>query len=256
MNKSLFAFIIALFLINTSYSQPKWTFSLTGGYSMPVSDLKGSFADTLGSAGSIDFSRQTTYLVKKGFNIGVTGKYSVDTSGSARLTASFLYNGFSQSKDYSRPTGSRTISNKINIVSLVIGAEYNIRPKEKINPFIGLEFAFNTISGKIQGTGDTTFSYSRKSETRFGVNANAGIDIRLKKDIGIVLGVRYSMDNLFGKSRTTATTSTNTDAEQTPGGLVNNELPLNDSESGAIQAKSIIHLQFYTGIIFNFGKTK
>ena len=241
------SFIIALFLINTGFSQSKWNFSLSGGYNMPLSDMKGTMPDTIGSSGSINFGAQKTYLLTKGFSVGVTAKYTADTGGSARITGSFIVNSFSQSKDYSRPSGTITISNSMLMISFMGGAEYHIRPKEKVDPFIGLELAYNLFSGKIEGKGDTTFSYSRKSENRIGINVNGGVEIRLKKNISLLLGARYCTDNLFGKKRET-TTTTVTDAETNPGGLFNNELPLNDSESGAIQSKSIIHLQFYAGI--------
>ncbi len=262
MNK-FFTVIIALLLVNIaavkfSYSQPKWQFSLTGGYSMPVSDLKGSFADTLAQTGGIDFKNQATYLVNKGYNIGITGRYTVDTSGAAVITAGMVYNWFSQTKDYSRPSGlTRTFANKLNIFSFTAGAEFDMQPTKKVNPFVGLEIAANFFSGGIKGSGDTTFTIDRSSETRFGINANAGVNIKLKKDFSIILGVKYCVNNLFGKQHDAATTTTgNTDTEQNPGTSSITSLPLNDGDLGAIQTKQIIHLQFYAGISLSFGKVK
>lgn len=39
----------------------------------------------------------------------------------------------------------------------------------------------NFYSGKIEASGDTTLIIQRKSESRFGVIANAGADIKLNK---------------------------------------------------------------------------
>lgn len=251
------AFVIALFLVNIAYSQP-WQFSLSGGYSMPISDLKGTFPDTLGAAGSLNFTQTSTYVVNKGFSVGITAKYTMDTTGNTRLTGSFAYNSFSESKDYSRPSGTlRSYSNKLNILSIIAGAEYDISPKQKVNPFVGLEIAANFFSGKIDGSGDTTFTFSRKSESRFGVNANAGVNVKIKNNIALLFGLKYCMDNLFGKQYDPSTvTPSHKDTGPSPSGGVTTELPLNDGDNGAIQSKSINHLQFYAGISLSFGKTK
>ena len=259
MNRT-FTVIIALLLVNISAvkSQPKWQFGLTGGYSMPVSDLKGSFADTLAQTGGINFTNQPTYLVSKGFNIGLTGRYTVDTSGNAVITAGMGYNWFSQTKDYSRPGGhTRTFANKLNIFSFTAGAEYDISPAKKVNPFIGMEVAANFFSGGITGSGDTTFTIDRSSETRIGINVNGGLNIKIKKNFSVLFGVKYCIDNLFGKKHDAAATTTgNTDSEQNPGTSSITQLPLNDGDLGAIQTKQIIHLQFYAGISFSFDKVK
>lgn len=263
MTKS-FAVIIALLLVNIAAvnlanSQPKWQFSFTGGYSIPVSDLKGSFADTLARTGGIDFTNQLTYLVSKGFNVGLTGRYTVDTSGNAVITGGMAYNWFSQTKDYSRPAGTtRTFANKLNIFSFTAGAEYDIQPTKKVNPFVGLEFAVNFFSGGIAGSGDTTFTINRSSETRFGINANAGLNIKIKKNFSVLIGAKYCFDNLFGKKhdQPVLTTTGNTDTQQDPGTSNITQLPLNDGDLGAIQTKQIIHLQFYAGVLFSFGRVK
>jgi opacity protein-like surface antigen len=258
MKTSCIAFIIVLFLVNIAVSQPRWQFSLTGGYSMPVSDLKGTFPDTIGQAGSLDFTQTKTYLVNKGFSVGIIAKYTMDTTANTKITGGFGYNSFSESKDYSRPSGTlRTYSNKLNILSITAGAEYDISPKKKVNPFVGLEIAANFFSGKIEGTGDTTFSLSRKSENRFGINANAGIDVKIKNNFSLLFGLKYCLNNLFGKQYDQSTvTSGTTDTGPSVTGGVPTELPLNDGNNGAIQSKSINHLQFYAGISLSFGKTK
>ena len=61
---------------------------------MPVADLKGDFPDTLGTS-LLDFNKSSTLLTSSGFNIGAIGKYCVDTTGKAKLTAGFNYNSFS-----------------------------------------------------------------------------------------------------------------------------------------------------------------
>jgi opacity protein-like surface antigen len=143
------------------------------------------------------------------------------------------------------------------MISLIAGAEYDFRPKEKVNPFVSLELAANFFSGKIEASGDTTIHITRKSETRFGVNANAGIDVKINKGISLLFGAKYCMDNLFGKSYETVTTTTaNKDTNPTSGGTTVYELPLNDGDHGSLQSLSIIHVQIYAGISFNIGSVK
>ena len=109
--------------------------------------------------------------------------------------------------------------------------------------------------GKIEASGDTTFNLQRKSESRFGVIANAGVDIKLNKSMGAVIGVKYALTNLIGKKTDITTTSTNTltDDEET-GSSSLREVGLNDEESTNNRAKSLVYIQFYAGISFYFGQ--
>ena len=83
-----------------------------GGYSLPLADLKGDFPDTLGTS-LLDFNKSSTLLTKSGFNIGVIGKYCVDTLGKAKITAGLNYNSFFGSKDYTRTSATLTYRNKV-----------------------------------------------------------------------------------------------------------------------------------------------
>ncbi|HEY3251941.1 MAG TPA: hypothetical protein VGK25_12590, partial [Ignavibacteria bacterium] len=165
MKKTLILFSALLVLSNYSFSQKKFTVNIYGGYTLPLGDLHGNFPDTLGSAG-IDFRKTKTLLTSYGINIGVQGKYVIDSSGSARVTAGANYNTFSGSHDYS---GVTTYKNKVNIITLSAGIEYVINPVKKYVPFLGLELAANFFGGDIEGSGDTTVTLTRKSETRYGV---------------------------------------------------------------------------------------
>ncbi len=220
---------------------------------MPFADLKGDFPDTMGTT-LLDFNKSSTLLVKSGYNIGAIGKYCIDTLGKARLTAGFNYNSFSGSKDYPRTGATLTYKNKVSIFTISAGAEYNFFPKKKFDPFVGLDLAVNFFSGSITASGDSSFTIKRKSETRFGVIANAGVDIKLNKSIGAVIGVKYSLSNLIGKKTDiTTTTTTITDDEET-GTTTSKELGLNDEDSSNNKSKSLYYLQIYAGLSFYFGE--
>ncbi len=254
--KNLTVIITALVLVFSTHlnSQTKYSVSFYGGYTLPVADLKGDFPDTLGTS-LLNFNKASTLLTSSGFNIGAIGKYCVDTLGKARLTAGLNYGSFSGSKDYQRTGGVLTYKNKVNIFTVSLGAEYNLMPKKKVSPFIGLELAANFYSGKIEASGDTVKTYNRKSESRFGVIANGGAELKLSKSVSAIFGVKYALTNLFGKKTEVTTTSgTNiTDADEEGGTSSLNEIPLNDADYNTNKAKSLNYIQFYAGITFHFG---
>lgn len=243
-------FVIFAVSIN---SQTRYNLTIFGGYSMPFADLKGDFPDTMGIT-LLNFNKASTLLTKSGFNFGAIGKYCIDTLGKARLTAGFNYNSFSGSKDYPGTGATLTYKNKVNIFTISAGAEYNFFPKKKINPFVGLDLAVNFFSGNITASGDSSFTIKRKSETRFGVIANAGVDIKLNKSIGAVIGVKYSLSNLIGKKTDIITTANPITDDEQGGTSTLNELGLNDEESSTNKSKSLYYLQIYAGVSFYFGE--
>jgi outer membrane protein W len=247
--------ILLLLLLFASFdasSQSKFSLSVFGGYSLPLADLQGDFPDT-NSSGILNFTKSNTLLTSSGFNIGATGKYAVDTLGKAKVTAGFNYNSFTGSKDYSRPTGTITYKNKVNIFSLSAGLEYNFLPKKKVSPFVGLDLAANFFSGKIDVSGDTSRVINRKSESRFGVIVNAGALMKLSSNIDITAGVKYALTNLIGKKTELTTSIIIADIEEETSSSAN-ELPLNDEETSANRSKSLYYLQFYAGVSINIGE--
>lgn len=248
------ALIIVLYSPELS-SQTKFNLNVYGGYTIPLGDLDGEFPSTLPSSGKLDFTAADNLLTKNGFNFGAVIKYVIDSAANARLTGGLNYTGLSNSSDYSRPSSQiRRFSNKVNIFTFAAGIEYSFSPKNKINPFAGLELAANFFSGKIEGSGDTTFIITRKAETRFGFIGNLGVNFTVKKNFGFVIGVKYSVVNAIGrKTETVSTTNQNSDIEPEEGGNLN-ELPLNDAEAGLNKSKTFNYLQIYAGISINFGQ--
>jgi hypothetical protein len=194
----------------------------------------------------------SSLLTTSGFNIGAIGKYAVDTTGNARITAGFNYNSFTGSKDYTRSTGSITYKNKVNIFTISAGLEYNFFPKKKVNPFLGLDLAANFYSGKIDVSGDTTRNIERKSESRFGAVVNGGAVVKMSQSIGIVIGLKYALTNLIGKETTITTAPPVLDIEN-EGSSSAGEIPLNDEETSSNRSKALYYLQFYAGVSFSFG---
>jgi opacity protein-like surface antigen len=252
--------IAALFtaLITNINSQSKFQLQLHGGYLMPTADMEGVFPDTLNSTGQLDFSTARTLLTKKGFTFGSTFKFAVDTIGSAKLIGGLSYSLLSGSKDYPIPfEPSRTYKSTVSIFTISAGAEYTFNPDKKVSPFAGFELAANFFGGNIKADGDTSYTLDRSQETRLGLLAGVGLNINLSKKISAVIGVKYSLANLIGKSTESTTSTTtgnsNTDIGET-GTSVNFEIPLNDGALGRNQAKTFSYFQFYAGISFSFGQ--
>lgn len=224
-------------LNNNTFAQ--YSISLTGGYSMPMPDLKGTYPSDTNSS----------YLQKSGFNLGADGKWYLGKTRNFGVTFSLGYNMFSSGNINaagSDTTRFKTKSSKINFFKAAVGVEYAFKPKGKVNPFIGVEFTANFFSGKSKSTkGTVETTGTLKSASRFGLSFGAGVDIMLSKQIGIVIGGKYNMANLIGKKYDTTV-------------AITGEYRLNDGKhtAGAITyaSKKLNYLQFYAGITFYLGK--
>jgi len=229
---SLLIAVLAVLISTSTFAQPQVTVHVTGGYNLPLPDLKGDYpADT------------NSYLQKSGFNAGADVKYFLGKKRNVGITLSLGYNSFS-SGDITA-TGSdtsffTTAKNKINTFTAGLGIEYAFSPKSKANPFIGVELTGNFFSGDFTSTKGTVSTTSTlKSASRFGVATNLGLDVNLNKSIGFVVGLKYNLANLIGKDST--------------GGSAT-EFGLNDKEIGTVSAKNISWLSIYGGFSFYFNR--
>jgi opacity protein-like surface antigen len=247
MKKYLVLLSALFFLYGNTNSQKKITINFFGGYTLPVADFKGSYPDSLTY---INFRKAKTLLTSYGINFGVKGKFAVDSAGSQILTAGAEYNTFTGNVDY--PTQS--YKNKVNVFTINAGIEYDLNPSSKIVPFAGLDIAVNFFSGKIEASGDSISVKNRTSETRLGIIAGAGVDIKMWSSAGIIIGVKYSMANLIGKKSEATTIQPVTDIEQS-GSSSGSEIPLNDDVVSSNPGKSLNYVQIYAGISYNFGKS-
>lgn len=245
MKKILVLLLVSFITAGALYSQPKFTISLTGGYGLPLPQLRGDVPD------SVD--RAETYLMKTGFNLGLTGKYAVDKKSNIMITLGGSYNKFSVDDNYTH-TNDINIHSNISIISASLGAEYSFTPKDKTRPFVGIDLTGNFFSGETTETvtaPDTTQSdhsdlgattTKLKSASRFGFALGGGVDVSLSKSVGAVFGVKYNFANLIGKEFLTTSAA--------------GEYNLNDKENGTIKSKNIMYLQVYLGVSLYLGETK
>ncbi len=252
MKKIYLYLLTVLFLtfsqINVSFSQPRFIFSVTAGFSLPVGDFKNGIAsnDTVPEA--------WPYLMRNGYNIGVTGKYAVNKSRNINLVLDLNYNGFKNwgnieqvppantSGSGTTVTASYEFIPKVAILNLSFGAQYSFKPKETFSPFAGLDFTANFFSGSFQTNPTSNFPRSQlKAETRFGIQVGGGADITFNNLFGGVFGIKYNLANLFAKG----------DYESD---VTSQQIPLNDNSYANQSARNISYFQFYAGVTFNFGR--
>jgi opacity protein-like surface antigen len=210
-----------------SYSQPSAIFQFTGGYSMPVGSMRGTFGST-SSTFMVNNPDTNSYYMKMGYGYGLLLK-----------------------KAFGNTTA--TISDKINITTVSIGAEWSFLPKNRhFCPFAGATFDANIFSGSLtsvlSGTSTSvlvsqTNTRNLLSQLRFGISFGGGIDFPIQQNVGAVIGTKYYITNILGKKFQT-------------NDLLN--YGLNDAahtiNNVNTPARTIAFFQFYGGISFYFGK--
>lgn len=237
-------FTFLLYSAGFIYSQPKFTVDVTGGYSLPLPQLKGTIDSANSGSGE-------SYFTKTGFNMALTGKYALDKKRKFRVTLGGAYNKFTGAETYTH-TNTIDFHTNLIVISASLGAEYSFTPKEKTAPFVGVEFTGNFMSGKTEETvtasttadHDTfgTTSTSLVSASRFGFAVGGGVDVAFNKSIGALFGFKYNFANLINKQYSSASSA--------------GEYYLNDKENGTIKAKNIMYFQIYLGVSFYFGQQK
>lgn len=238
------AILAIIFAINglkaQTYTVPNLSFHVHGGYTYSLPDLKGDFPGDVNS-----LKNPTPFFVKNGFNFGADGKYYIDKKSTLGIMLSLTYSMLSSGNigitDSTYGTG--TYKANMNIITIGVGTEYDFAPKRPANPFVNVQFTTNIIGGKttFEQSGGSVPSSSKDMSTavRFGAMFGAGVDVKLSKKIGVVIGGRYHFANLFGKDSTASTSTT---------------YGLNDKETTTMKSRKMAYLQFFAGMSFYFGQ--
>lgn len=231
-----------------SVSQAKFVLNVTAGYSQPVGDFNNSIElnDTV--------AENWPYLMKTGYNIGLTGKLSLNKTGNIKLVFNLEYNGFKNwgdiySNEYVPPpdgdgngkgtaeTGTVYFLPDVSMINATVGGQYDFNPKSSVNPFAGLDVTANFFNGNFASNPSSDFPKNDLySETRVGLQLGGGVDFNCNDYIGIICGLKYNMANLFGKS-------------ENPSDIASNQVALNDDAGG----RNISYLQLYAGVSFYIG---
>ncbi|RPI13470.1 MAG: hypothetical protein EHM58_18415 [Ignavibacteriae bacterium] len=239
-------FISLLLITSNIYSQPVFTFHITGGYSIPLGDFINDVekSDTTPA--------NWPYLMKNGYNFGADGNFAFGKKKNIRAAFGVNYSSFHDKGDIVNTGDTALITElkiAVNILTVSLGVEYAFTPKEKSSPFLGLDFTANFFSGDFEffPGSPRDVRTSIKPATRYGIQVNGGVDVLFNKYIGAVFGIKFNWPNLFGK-------------EYTEIGVLQNEVALNDKEhveNGiAKDARNIMYFQPYLGFSFLLGQPK
>ncbi|HEY3250157.1 MAG TPA: outer membrane beta-barrel protein [Ignavibacteria bacterium] len=239
------ALLVLIFIVTglkaQTYPVPKFAIHVYGGYTLPLPDLKGVFPGDIQSG-----KNPTPYFLKNGFNFGLDGKYFIDKRRTfgvmLALTYSMLSSGDVGLSDSTYGTG--TFRTNMNIITIGVGAEYDFAPKRPANPFVNVQFTTNIFGGNTKfdqsGGSVPSSAMDMTSAVRFGAQFGAGVDVKLSRNIGVIIGGRYAYANLFAKDSDTSVSTTS--------------YALNDAETTTMKSKKIVYLQFFAGMSFYFGQ--
>jgi hypothetical protein len=154
MKKLLLFFIIIIFTFHNTNSQPKYIIHLTGSFNLPMSDLAGNAANHfLAGAGSLIDENPMKVYEKTGIGFGADVKYLIPGFENVRAVFSLGYNMYSNS--YTVPQNVTFYAGlnympKFNFLTTSIGAEYDILPFNKIDPFFGIDLTANFYNGEVK----------------------------------------------------------------------------------------------------------
>jgi hypothetical protein len=243
--KSVIILIFTVIMNNISFSQPTGTVQMIVGYSLPMPDLKGSFGETRATFTGGGNPDSNTYFMKSGINYGIFVKLPLARKSNFNFKGGIAFNVFSNSTTYSDSIETVNIDLSQSILGITLGTEYIFMDKNsRVNPFIDGEIAVNFFSGKYtEEYLNVTNTLNLNSTIRLGIQVGGGVDFVLHNNVGALIGAKYGIANLIGKSYQANTQK---------------DYNLNDaaySEGGSnYPSRSITFLQFYGGVSFYFGR--
>ena len=159
---------------------------------------------------------------------------------------------------YNKTSGTSILA--LRVIHAGLGLQYLLNSRGSFLPFAGIEVNYSYIWGYYQqeptavlgneGIHKTIFDI--KPATRGGIGIDIGVDYRISQNYGFVLGAKYKISNLLGKS-----SERTLPAGQNPGDI--NSMNLLDKSAPGIntnlsQSRNISYLQFYLGFSVFVGK--
>lgn len=220
--------IVLLFLslasVRLSHSQfDKPQVQLGFGISEPYNDLKGTYytTQTLGSFYALTINPDfitNNYGGKTGMNFFGKGKINFDKYSTVRGILSLNFNTFNTfESDKSGNIGVQVINLNNKLDTVISSIDYNytfanfglglgleIAPTSFTNllsPFFGGCMSFNFMNGNLSRTENGRDSVTLNiSDFRIGLTFDAGIEAKVSRNVGIALGVKYELGNLFLKN--------------------------------------------------------
>ena len=220
--KTLILTILVFIATSSVYSQfDKPIFQVGIGISQPFDELKGGNLYYHGMYPNSNFPMtlidssflRDHYGAKTGFNVFGSAKINFDKYNITRGLITISYNNFSTFEgDEVGTVPFRTLQGDLlqnvtysySFTNLTIGFGLEVAPlsfTNVVSPFFNTTFNINFLSASLTRTESVYDSIKADfgPEVRLGLGFNAGIEARVSKQIGVVLGVKYDMANLLLK---------------------------------------------------------
>ncbi len=218
--KILLTAVLLLIATSSVYSQfNKPSFQLGFGISQPFDELKGGNLYYYGTYGGfpitlIDSSfLRDHYGAKTGINIFGSAKINFDNYNITRGVITLSYNNFntfetgeSGTVPFMTQSGAllQSVEYSYSFSNFTIGLGLEVAPlsfTNVVSPFFNTTFNFNFLSASLVRTESVYDSIKAEfgPSFRMGISFNAGIEARVSKQIGVVVGIKYEMANLLLK---------------------------------------------------------
>jgi hypothetical protein len=224
---------------------PVFTLVFNFNYNQSMLELSGTYNDDFRSE---DFINGETFGTDKGFGANVTSKLSLHKRGKLRLLLSASYNRI-VTYMFGKSGLADIGETKFNIYTGGIGIENNFTPNYNFKLYAGGEFLASMINGKavlwVSNQPNAPYSYNLKIKNgfRLGFSIYGGSEYMLSNNIGLNLGFKFTLANLFLKQSENSTDST--------------EIILNDGKPSVpgkyLGRKNFAYFTVLTGICFYWG---
>ncbi len=183
-------------------SAPTFTLQFNFDYNQSMLELAGTYNDDFRSR---DFISGQTFGADKGFGANVTSKITVSRKGNSRILLSATYNRI-LTYMFGKGGLADVGYTKFNIYTGGIGFEHNFTPNYNFKLYASGEFLASMINGSahlwVQNTSfNPEYTYDSKinNSFRLGVSISGGTEYLLTNSIGLNLGFKFTLANLFLK---------------------------------------------------------
>jgi hypothetical protein len=213
--KNFILILLTLLFAVSSYAQPKrvmivksapkFTLQVNLNYNQSYLEFNGTYNNDFHSA---DYLTGSALGADKGFGGTITSKLALSDRGRLRLNFSLNYNNF-RSYLFGKNNDLADVGKtSINIFGFGAGLEHNFTPNYKFKIYLGAEATANLINGKStiwvenRGNPDGAYTYdvTIKNSFRIGGALFGGGEYMLNDRVGLSLGFKYNVANLFLRS--------------------------------------------------------
>ncbi len=239
-----------------NFKSPEFILEFSGSFNIPTGSTKGNIEDffkfeNYGTIYGLGFHLNIKYAAnKKGtlypyINVGLS-QLQNDDNKKSYIDSNIISGGYPlPGSDIYKPTNGSSL---LIIRSAFAGAglQYIFNSKSSFIPFAGVELNYSYIWGYyVQNPnlpagnnpkGQTTFNINGAS--RFGFGFNIGTDYRISNHLGFVFGLKYKLENLFGKQSEKSTEKNTMNLLDKASGNLNTNLN---------KSRNIEYLEFYLG---------